>query len=143
MILFDTNVLVYVHNRASSFHKIAYSLETEVLRGNLQAAISIQNILEFYSTITNPQRVNLPLSGQEANRVIRDYLDSPFQIIYPQKEDINTALYFAQERKIKGRKIFDLYLIATMLSNGINIIYTGNDKDFQIFKEIKAVNPFT
>ena len=87
--------------------------------------------------------MNLPLSAQEANRVIRDYLDSPFQIIYPQKEDINTALYFAQERKIKGRKIFDLYLIATMLSNGVDTIYTANDKDFKIFKEIKAVNPFT
>ena len=142
MILFDTNILVYVHNRVSPYHKIAYLLETEVLKGKLSAAIATQNILEFYSTITNSQKLNLPLSPQEAGRVIRDYLASPFQIIHPHAGDFDKALYFAIERKIKGRKIFDLYLVATMLSNGIETIYTANDKDFKDFSEIKAVNPF-
>ena len=143
MILFDTNILVYVHNRVSPYHKIAYSLETEVLKGKLSAVIAVQNILEFYSTITNSQKLNLPLSSQEAGRVIRDYLASPFQIIHPHAGDFDRALYFAIERKIKGRKIFDLYLVATMLSNGIDTIYTANDKDFKDFSEIKAINPFS
>lgn len=142
MILFDTNILVYVHNRISPYHKIAYFLETEVLKGKLSAAISTQNILEFYSTVTNPQKLNLPLTLQEAGRVIRDYLASPFQIIHPHSGDFDRALYFAIERKIKGRKIFDLYLIATMLSNSVDTIYTVNDKDFEDFSEIKVVNPF-
>jgi len=142
MILFDTNILVYVHNRVSPYHKTAYLLETQVLEGKLQAAISTQNILEFYSTVTSPQKINLPLSPQEAGRVIHDYLASPFQIIHPHAGDFDRALYFSIERKIKGRKIFDLYLIATMLSNGIETIYTANDKDFRIFKEINAINPF-
>lgn len=142
MILFDTNVLVYVHNRSSSYHKIAYLLETEVLKGKLSAAIAIQNILEFYSVVTNPQKLNLPLSSQEAGGVIRDYLASPFQIIHSHASDFDRALYFAAERKIKGRKIFDLYLVATMLSNGIDAIYTANDKGFKDFSEIKAINPF-
>ena len=142
MVLFDTNILVYVHNRASLYHKTAYLLETQVLEGKLQAAISTQNILEFYSTVTSPQKINLPLSPQEAGRVIHDYLASPFQIIHPHAGDFDRALYFSIERKIKGRKIFDLYLIATMLSNGIETIYTANDKDFRIFKEINAINPF-
>lgn len=142
MILFDTNILVYVHNRVSPFHKTAYLLETQVLKGKLQAAISTQNILEFYSTVTNPQKINLPLIPQEAGRVIHDYLASPFQIINPHAGDFDRALYFSIERKIKGRRVFDLYLIATMLSNGIDTIYTANDKDFKDFSEIRAVNPF-
>ena len=142
MILFDTNILVYVHNRVSPYHKTAYLLETQVLEGKLQAAISTQNILEFYSTVTSPQKINLPLSPQEAGRVIHDYLASPFQIIHPHAGDFNRALYFSRERKITGRKIFDLYLIASMLSNGIDTIYTANDKDFRDFPQIKAINPF-
>jgi predicted nucleic acid-binding protein len=47
-----------------------------------------------------------------------------------------------KDKKYLGRRIFDAYLAATMLSNGINIIYTANDNDFEIFKEIEVVNPF-
>lgn len=142
MVLFDTNVLVYAHNRASSYHKTAYSLEAKVLKRSLSAAISTQNLLEFYSTVTNPKLLTVPLTTQQAKQVIHDYLDSAFLLIYPHEGDIDMALELASKRDIKGRMIFDVYLVATMLSNRIDAIYTGNDKDFRVFKEIKVTNLF-
>lgn len=142
MVLFDTNILVYVHNHASPYHRTAYSLEAEVLKRSLSAAISIQNLLEFYSTATNPKLLTMPLTAQQAKQVIHDYLNSAFQLIYPREDDLYTTLELASKRDVKGRKVFDVHLVATMLSNGISTIYTGNDKDFKMFKEIKVVNPF-
>jgi predicted nucleic acid-binding protein len=41
-----------------------------------------------------------------------------------------------------GQRIFDVFLVATMLDHNVRIIYTQNMRDFAIFKDIQAVNPF-
>ena len=142
MILFDTNILVYVHNVESPNHQIAYQLESQVIKEKLEAAVSSQNLTELYATITNPSKISKPVIPAEAKRIINDYLNSSFQIIYPKEDDLKLALSLVSDKKVVGRKIFDVYLVATMLSNSINTIYTNNDKDFQIFDNIKVVNPF-
>jgi predicted nucleic acid-binding protein len=142
MILFDTNILVYVHNKASPNHLKAFQLESKVLNGELAAAVSAQNLLEFYATVTNPAKMVRPLPVEEANKIIKDYLRSPFQIIYPKSGDLEKAFELATRTKALSRKIFDVFLVATMLSNGVGTIYTQNEKDFRIFNEIRVVNPF-
>jgi predicted nucleic acid-binding protein len=42
-----------------------------------------------------------------------------------------------------GNQIFDLYLVATMLSHNIQTIATDNQKHFQLFHGITITNPFT
>ncbi len=37
--------------------------------------------------------------------------------------------------------VFDLQIIATMLANGVQRIYTFNPADFQIFAELTVVTP--
>lgn len=142
MILFDTNLLVYVHNRASPNHKRAFELETQVLKGELVASISAQNLLEFYATVTNPAKMEKPLTGEEANKVISDYFQSSFKIIYPSQEALKLAFSLTKKKKLIGRRIFDIYLAATMIVNNVDTIYTNNEKHFRIFKELKVVNPF-
>jgi predicted nucleic acid-binding protein len=43
---------------------------------------------------------------------------------------------------IRNRPLFDAKLVATMIQNGVPRILTFNDKDFNYFTEIKALNPF-
>jgi predicted nucleic acid-binding protein len=42
---------------------------------------------------------------------------------------------------ISLQEIFDLQLLATMLSNNITRLYTYNQQDFSKFKEIEALIP--
>jgi predicted nucleic acid-binding protein len=142
MILFDTNILVYVHNKVSIYHKKAYQLEADVLAGKLPAVLSSQNLIELYSIITNPKKTLRPLPAVEANKVIQDYLDSPFKIIYPKEGTIEELFELTSSANTHGGKIFDTFLVATMLSNNVNTIYTNNEKDFLRFREIKVINPF-
>lgn len=141
-VLFDSNILVYAHNLDSPFYKKAKELHEQVVYKNLKGVVANQNLLEFYSTITNSKLVSNPQTAQKAHRSCLAYLKAGFKIIYPKQDDLQNALYLAEKANISGRKIFDLYLVATMLSNGIDTIYTANDKDFKDFPQIKAINPF-
>jgi predicted nucleic acid-binding protein len=42
---------------------------------------------------------------------------------------------------LRGQLVIDAQLVATMLPNGINRIYTYNEEDFSRFKEIVVLAP--
>lgn len=141
--LFDSNILVFGHNVASPFHERAKKLIFSVTNQELQAVLSPQNLLEFYSIITNPKRVEKPLSVSNAQFVVREYLTSGvFVLVYPGETTFTKTFELARRYKISKSEIFDTFLVATMLDNEIDIIYTDNEKHFKIFREIKVVNPF-
>lgn len=136
-ILFDTNILVYAHNSDSPYHLKALNLVQAAIEGELEAVLAQQNLLEFYSIITDLKRVSKPLSPKEAKGLIKDYLNSPFKIIFPDQETLNLAFSFEEDSK--GGEIFDTFLVATMLSNNVKTIVTVNTKDFRMFTDIKII----
>ena len=140
-VLFDSNVLVYAHNLDSPFYLQSRELHQRVIYGELRAAVAFQNLLEFYSVITNPNIVESAKSSDEAKNLCLNYA-TYFEVISPKEIVLGTTLAMAQNQKVIGRKIFDTFLVATMLANGIDTIYTNNERHFEMFKEIEAVNPF-
>ncbi len=46
-----------------------------------------------------------------------------------------------RDHPVERAEIFDLQLIATMLSNGVSQIYTYDQKLFTKFEEIRVLNP--
>jgi len=141
-VLFDTNLLVYARDLDSPYYQRSKELQDLVNSGELKAAITPQNLLEFYSVTTNLIKNKNADSQKEAIDEIEKYLISPFELVVPSGSEIGIVLRLIKDKKLRGRKIFDVYLAATMLSNGIDTIYTANVKDFKMFSEIKAVNPF-
>lgn len=139
-ILFDTNVLVYAHNFDSTFHHYALSIVKDVVEGRLKGVLAEQNLLEFYSIITDHKRVPNPLSPKEARELIKDYLHSPFEIILPNQETGEILLSLCQENNIKNGEIFDVYLAATCISNNVKTILTANVKDFKNLAVIKVID---
>lgn len=63
-------------------------------------------------------------------------------MIFPSLETYHLALTLIEQYKITADKVYDAYLIATMLSNGIYDIATDNEKDFRQYPQIKVINPF-
>ncbi|OGE09113.1 hypothetical protein A3I53_03945 [Candidatus Curtissbacteria bacterium RIFCSPLOWO2_02_FULL_40_13b] len=140
--LFDTNILVYSYDVNSPNHKVAQKLRDAVNEGKMKAAIAPQNLLELYSTITNVAKNENPASPNEAILEVKKFLASRFELIELSGRELETTLLLIKGNHVTSRRIFDVYLVATMLSNGIKTIYTANERDFEIFKGIKAVNPF-
>lgn len=139
-VVFDSNILVYGHNSDSTFHNQAVSLIKDVLAGNLEGVLTHQNLLEFYSIITDSRRVTNPLLPSLALDLVKQYLNSPFRIIVPNENTVDVIFSLSSKLNIKDGQIFDVYLAATMLSHKISTILTTNIKDFEKVPGIKVID---
>ena len=140
--LVDTNVLVYAADESSPFHKASKNLRDKGLRGQVSLCIFPQILSEFFAVITDSKRVTNPRSQQEAITEIEKYFRSKQISKFPPGPDvIEIMLDLLNRYNIKKQEIFDLQLVATMLSNDITRIYTFNYGHFQKFKEIEALEP--
>jgi len=140
--LLDSNILIYSHQALSKFHTQSRTLFEKGLRGELPLCICPQVLFEFYSVITNPRRVTSPVSPKEATQEVERYLRTKnIFSVYPKDDILSIALDLLKKYEVKDREIFDLQLVATMLSNNINRLYTFNHDDFIKFKEIEVLSP--
>jgi len=142
LILLDTNILVYYHQELSPFHARTKALLEEGRRGNFPLCICPQVLMEFYSTITNPKRVTDPASPEEAIQEIEKYATRRWLgRIHPGSETLDITLDLLKRYPVKQMEIFDLQLVATMLSNQVNRIYTFNRDDFMKYAELEVLEP--
>lgn len=143
MTLLDTNILVYAVNKDSEFHETASEIHSKVLDGSIQACVSLQNLIEFYSIIAS-NRVQNPLPAKIAFDEIDKYIaDQRIKKIQFNIDALATLKDLAIKHDIKAQNIYDLKIVATMLANNIEEIITANKKDFEKFPEIKVTNPFS
>lgn len=142
-ILFDTNILIHAANAASPLHVQAKRLRHQAVEGLIDACLTPQVLWEFYTVMTNPSRVTHPLTPHEAIQEVQAYLNADrLTIIMPQRTTVQRTAELLRRAGVTGRRVFDVYLAATMLEHNVRVIYTQNTKDFTAFREIQAINPF-
>ena len=136
LFLVDTNILVYSYENGENIKKRkSLELIKQCFRGNMNLAVSNQNLAEFVYVTTKKRKLSL----QEAKVNVSDISNFVgFIKIDYSAETILRAIDIANEFKMP---FWDSLLAATMRENGIFNIYTENAKDFKM-PWIKAVNPF-
>ncbi len=142
-IFIDTNILVYAINKDSPYHIVGRGILDDANNGNLHAFVSPQVLSELYATLTNTSRIENPLTPEDAYDVVKRLLDSEIiGKIFPQETTLGKALLLAKENNIRAQEFFDVLIVATMLDNDIDTIYTANEDDFSKYNEINVYNPF-
>lgn len=141
MILLDTNILVHATGSKSPKHAGAEELRDRAASGEIEACLAAQVLVEFYAIVTSPQRFQPPLTQSRAQRELRAYLSSRLKLILPKDTTVARMSALLGSQAIKGGKIFDFFLAATMLDNGVGTIYTENVRDFAGIAGIEAINP--
>jgi predicted nucleic acid-binding protein len=140
--LLDTNVLVYAADKNSPFFESSRKLIESGFAGKIDLCISPQTISEFFAVITDSKRVDNPRTQEEALTEIKKYLQSKrIRKIYPGPETSNTMVDLLERYPVKKQEIFDLQLVATMLSNRVKRIFTFNREDFLKFADIEVMEP--
>jgi toxin-antitoxin system PIN domain toxin len=141
--LVDTNVLVYAADTSSSFHESSRQLRDRGFRGEISLVITPQVLLEFFAVITSPRRVATPRSPEEARAEVEKYVRADHMLkIYPDRAALEQTLSLLHRHpQVARQEIFDLFLVATMLANGITRIYTYNQQHFTRFAGIEALTP--
>ncbi len=140
--LLDTNVIVYAADEDSPFHGAACSLRERGLAEKVSLCICPQILSEFYAIVTDPKRVRSPISQREALVEMEKYYQAESILkIYPGPDIIQWTLDLLARYEVSKQEIFDLQLVATMLSNSVTRLYTYNQSDFSKFKEIEVLLP--
>ncbi len=135
--LIDTNILVYAINSDSSKHKTAKEFLKEF---QTDLEVAHQNILESLRVLTHPKFAQVMSVSNAMDAVLS--ITSPCRLISPNYQTVYIVLELIKKYHLKSDIVFDAYLAATALSNGVDTIATDNVKDFKKFKEIKIFNPF-
>lgn len=134
--LVDANILVYAINSDSPKNKQA---QVFLQANRKKLAVAHQNIFETLRVLTHPQFSNSmePRDAQEAVLAIL----RACRVIIPDYNTHYLAFELVKEHNLAGNRIFDAYLAATAISNGVTTIATDNEKDFKNLA-IAVYNPF-
>jgi len=140
--LIDTNVLVYAADETSPYHQASKNLRDKGLNNEIPLSVCPQVLNEFYAIVTDPKRVNRPISQEEARLETEKYFCSKNILkIYAKPGVVEIIIDLLKRYKIERQQIFDAQLVATMLANNVSRIYTYNLDHFSKFKEIEAMRP--
>jgi len=142
MILADVNLLVYVVNTASPFHRQAGEWwQTQLGTGDV-VCVSWTTLYGFLRTITNPRAVPRPLLLQEATGLVEEWLTLPQVRIIQQ-----TPSHFDHlKRLLSGitatpKLITDAHFAALAIEHDCEL-HTA-DGDFAKFSGLRWRNPLT
>ena len=138
-ILLDSNILIYSLNKGSNY----YTKAVNILGSRKNFCIAEQNIIEAYRVITsNKQFADKVYTPSKAWKQLGIIVDN-VPMIFKSERTLGLLQDLVLKYKLVSYQIYDAALVALMIENGVNEIYTNNDKDFKKFKEIKVINPFT
>jgi predicted nucleic acid-binding protein len=136
----DANVLVYSAQTTDPRYAACLKLLRTPVAGPL--SVSQQILAEFYSTITSRKRVNDPLNSGEAIEFIETLLGYEHIILLPISTNVS-ALWISllKRTELRGPRIFDFQIAATMPAHGVTKLITYNGRDFIGNPEIEILEP--
>lgn len=129
-IVVDTNILTYAFDAASPQKEDCLNF----LENNSQSIVLTHQVLNEYLRVVTHSKIQKSISIQKAAENVNVFLDR-FQVIYPNAATFNKSFEYLLKYKISGNAVFDVYLVATAVTNGITQLATYNVKDFQKFKD--------
>jgi toxin-antitoxin system PIN domain toxin len=136
----DANVLVYAMDADAPQHAASRALLEAARDPSTTLFVTSHVLCEFYSIVTNARRVPKPRSPADAIDAISDLLAFLHVLPVPARA-VGGWLDLLRRRPVTGGDVFDLQLVATILANDVQRIYTFNTGDFEPFPELVVVTP--
>ena len=136
--IIDTNLIVYAFDLSETRKRnVCKKLIEDVFKGKRKMYISNQILGEFFNVVT--RFVKRPLSIEHAKEIVKGIIESEnwIKVNYTVKT-IEKALGLVEKFNIG---FWDALIVATMMENDIDVIYTENEKDFKKVPGIKVINP--
>ena len=140
--MLDTNVLVdALYEDPPEFPAASHLLERAE---EVEAAFCVapQVLAEFDAIITDPRRVSVAYTAEEARQEVEKIRNKPGIRILPVPVDnVDRWRALLQTYPVTHARIFDVQLVATMLGNEVRRIHTFNVRDFIGFPELEVLRP--
>lgn len=136
----DTNVLLAGTDTSRLHHDAAISFLEQGLSGQQRLFGSGQVFREYLVVATRPTKENgLGLSTTAALENLREF-NRCIQILDENADVAARLSALVKNHKLKGKRIHDANIVATMQAHGLTRIRTDNPGDFKVFTDI-AMEP--
>ncbi len=136
----DTNILIYFLNSESIYHEKAKTLIEKLQRGEIQGIVSWQNLSELYAVVTDPKRFPKPMTASQGVETTKQFLESGIiKLIFPIANTKEIFFNLILKIKPKAQRIHDIFLVSTLLSNGVKTLVTENTDDFKSVEGLRAM----
>jgi predicted nucleic acid-binding protein len=128
--LLDTKILIYLANIAAPQHSAAMEAVTSLRFGGDRLAITAQVLFEFWSVATRPVSVNGLGWTADQTRAAIDGFRGRFELLPEVPAVIDVWIELVTKHDLKGKRVHDAHLLATMKANGVSRLLTLNAADF-------------
>lgn len=137
-ICFDTTILGYAYDESYEKERaVCKELVNKAFHGEIKGVVSNQILGELFNILTN--KIEKPVEIEKAEIIINSFIESGNWIKH--NYDYNTIKSAIMSVKVNKSPFWDTVIAETMKENGINKIYTENDRDFKKIPGIKVINP--
>lgn len=138
-VIIDTNILVYLSDEESIFHNSVLNKFRELCENNYQIFITSQIKRELQVTLT---KINNKLIEPKPLSTIINEINSVLNfipILYESQNSLDILDNLILSYNIINQRIHDANIVSVAIDNQIEYIFTNNNKDFKVYKEIKII----
>ncbi len=136
----DANILLYAVDEQSPHGPRAASWLESALNGTERVGLPWQTIGAFLRISTHPRVSANPLTTEQAQQYVDDWLEAPAAWLPPATERTAAAYsQLARQYHVSGNLIPDAQLAALALELGVAVV--SADSDFARFPVIRWINP--
>lgn len=140
-ILLDTNVLVCLSNPGSPERQACRNYLTSLMAEGHKPVFCTQVVYEFWTVATRPNTVNGLGWDAMKTRFEIELFSSQFALLHDTPDVFDLWLGLVTTYDLKGKRIHDAHLLATMQANGVTQILTWNPSDFPPVEGIAILTP--
>lgn len=135
----DTNVLLSATDRSRGHHDEARGLFRAAREAGFNLALSGQIIREYLVVATRPVEVNgLGMDPADALHNVSTF--TPRAMLCAESEAVSAQLRsLVATYALKGKRIHDANVVATMAAHDIRWLITENKDDFEVFSEVQTL----
>ncbi len=139
-VFIDTSVLVAAAVDLHPSHGVATAFLARLAADGGPACISGQVCREFLVALTRGLVEGRVFAVDEALAVL-DKARASFVILDEDEAVVRELLHLVRRHDVKGKKLHDANIVATMRASGVGRLATLNAPDFQRFEHDIAVEP--
>jgi len=134
----DTNVLLIATDQSRANHVDALAFLEAGVKGGQRLFASGQILREYLVVATRPVEANgLGLTSAKALANVQEF-QSCIQRLDENNDVIGQLLSLVKAYRLKGKRIHDANIVATMKAHGLVRLRTNNPGDFTSFEGIEA-----
>ncbi len=121
----DTNIWVYATNPNSPFFAAAQNKLSKLQTQNYEFFLSTQIIKEYTRVLTSEGNFTY---SEIRKKVL--FLRTSFNLLEETSEVIAIFEELIEKHKVKGKPVYDCYIVASMLHYNLDMLLTHNISDF-------------